>query len=68
MITGLPPMVVLGLTIILEVFATTCMKMAASGPRFWYLGIFAGYTACFSIFPIALRTIPLSVAYATWSG
>ena len=26
------------------------------------------YGLCFSIFPLALRRLPLSVAYATWSG
>ena len=42
----------LGLTITLEVFATTCMKMAATtGSNLWQMGVGLGYVACFSIFP-----------------
>lgn len=57
----------LGLTILLEVLATTSMKLAESSPL-WYVGVFAGYGACFSIFPLVLRKMPLGVAYAIWSG
>jgi small multidrug resistance pump len=28
----------------------------------------SGYALSFSIFPYALKRIPLSIAYATWSG
>jgi len=64
----LPAGLVLAVTIVLEVAATTCMKKASTGGSIWYLGVFLGYTSCFSLFPIALRSISLSVAYATWSG
>jgi len=64
----LPAYLVLAITIVLEVFATTCMKMASTGGGLWYLWVLLGYTGCFSLFPIALRSISLSVAYATWSG
>ena len=32
------------------------------------IGTYAGYILCFSIFPLVLRSIPLGVAYAIWSG
>ena len=63
-----PAPLILAITIALEVVATTCMKFAANGPKAWYIGVGLGYTLCFSLFPLALRTMPLSVAYATWSG
>ena len=65
---AVPAPMVLAASIAFEIVATTCMKFAANGSRLWYLGVGLGYALCFSIFPIALRTIPLSIAYATWSG
>ena len=49
--------------------ATTCMKyVALYGARWMWGGVIAGYLLCFSIFPIVLRSMPMSVAYALWSG
>ena len=68
MFSRMPASLVLGITIVLEVFATTCMKLAGTKSQLWYIGVFAGYIACFTLFPIALKTLPLSIAYATWAG
>mmetsp|Transcript_21108 Transcript_21108/g.66266 ORF Transcript_21108/g.66266 Transcript_21108/m.66266 type:complete len:186 (+) Transcript_21108:16-573(+) len=57
----------LSFTIVLEVFATTSMKLATRSP-YWNFGVFGGYITCFSIFPYVLRHLPLGVAYAIWSG
>lgn len=57
----------LAVTISLEVFATCCMKLAATN-RLWQIGVGVGYVACFSVFPFVLQRIPLGVAYAIWSG
>jgi len=57
----------LALTIALEVFATTSMKLASTRP-IWHLGTVVGYGSCFSVFPLVLRKMPLGVAYAIWSG
>jgi len=57
----------LALTIALEVFATTSMKLASTRPV-WHLGTVIGYGSCFSVFPLVLRKMPLGVAYAIWSG
>ena len=65
---GLPALVILGVTILLEVIATTCMKLAASRSPVWFWGVYPAYGLCFTIFPLALRRLPLSIAYATWSG
>ena len=65
--TPIPAGALLAVTIALEVAATTCMKLAASN-SLWNIGVFSGYIACFSLFPLVLRSIPLNVAYAIWSG
>uniref|UniRef100_A0A7S3K3Q7 EamA domain-containing protein n=1 Tax=Aureoumbra lagunensis TaxID=44058 RepID=A0A7S3K3Q7_9STRA len=65
-----PPLstgVLLGMTITLEVLATTCMKLATTN-KAYYVGVALGYGLCFSIFPMVLRQMPLAVAYAIWSG
>ena len=64
----IPAFVILGVTILLEVAATTCMKLAATRSALWLVGTYVGYGMCFSIFPLALRRLPLSIAYSTWSG
>ena len=54
-------------TILLELAATTFMKLAVNRPAY-LIGVYAGYGLCFSLFPLALKRLPLSIAYATWSG
>ena len=66
-VAKLPAGSLLAVTIMLEIFATTSMKLAVRN-KVWYAGVFLGYALCFTLFPIALRSLPLSIAYATWSG
>ena len=66
---GVPALFILAVTILLEVLATTFMKLAANrGKPIYLVGVYAAYGLCFSLFPLALKRLPLSVAYATWSG
>ena len=65
---SVPALVILAISIGLEVVATTCMKLAATSSPKWFIGVYGGYVLCFSIFPLALKRLPLSIAYATWSG
>lgn len=59
----------LALAIIFEVIATTMMKLTATvKSKLPILGIIAGYTAAFYLLSLTLVTIPLSYAYAVWSG
>lgn len=57
----------LGLAIVLEFCGTTCMKLSNG---FSYLPYAAGtlicYGVCFYFFALSLKTVNLSVAYATW--
>lgn len=61
--------VYLTIAIVSEVIATSALK-AADG--FKILGpsllVFFGYTAAFYFLSITLRTMPVGIAYAIWSG
>lgn len=53
--------------IIAEVAGTICMKLTTQADL-WRIGAYVCYAISFSLFPIILKQIPLSVAYATWSA
>lgn len=53
----------LALTIVLEVVATTCMKMTMKS-NLWYVGVAVGYGLCFTVFPLVLRRMPLATVSA----
>ncbi|WP_195570618.1 DMT family transporter [Paenibacillus sp. 1001270B_150601_E10] len=59
----------LTLAIIFEAFGTTMLKLSNGftvlGPS---LGVALGFLVSFTSLSFALKTIPLSTAYATWSG
>ncbi len=59
----------LALAIGAEVFATTALKMSNEFTRLWP-SVFsaAGYAISFYFLALTLRTIPVGVAYAIWSG
>jgi small multidrug resistance pump len=59
----------LGLAILFEVAATTALK-ASDGMRHGPASLLAlaGYGCAFYFLSLALRTIPVGVAYAIWSG
>jgi len=55
--------------IILEVAGTTFMKLSDGFTRpIPSIGLFICYGLCFTFFSIALKQIPVSVAYAIWAG
>jgi small multidrug resistance pump len=59
----------LGLAILLEVCATTCMKLSQGLTRLLPTVLaFTFYGACFGSFMLALRRLEISVAYAIWAG
>lgn len=55
--------------IVAEVVATSCLKqsdgLTRPGPA---LAVLAGYGVAFYFLSLALRTIPVGMAYALWSG
>lgn len=55
--------------IVAEVIATSSLKAAQGFTRPWpSLVVVAGYAAAFYFLSLTLRTIPVGVAYAVWSG
>lgn len=62
-------MVYLAGAIIAEVFGSSMMKLTATvKDKKPILGIIIGYAIAFYLLSIALTSIPLSFAYAVWSG
>jgi small multidrug resistance pump len=59
----------LGIAIISEVFATSALKASEGFSRLWPSAIVViGYASAFYFLSLTLRTIPVGIAYAVWSG
>jgi small multidrug resistance pump len=59
----------LSVAIISEVVATSALKASDGFSRLWpSLIVIAGYVVAFYFLSITLKTIPVGVAYAVWSG
>ncbi len=59
----------LGGAIASEVLATSALKASDGFQRFWpSVVVVAGYGAAFWLLSLTLRTIPIGIAYAIWSG
>lgn len=55
--------------IVLEVIATSALKASAGFSRLWpSVVVVIGYSGAFYLLALALRTLPVGVAYAVWSG
>ncbi len=61
--------VYLGIAIVAEVIATSALKAADGFTRLApSLVVVSGYAAAFYFLSLALKTMPLGVAYAIWSA
>lgn len=61
--------VYLTIAIVGEVIATSTLKATAEFTRLWpSLIVVAGYILAFFFLALTLRSIPVGVAYALWSG
>lgn len=59
----------LALAIFAEVIATTALKSSQQFTRLWpSLIVVAGYATAFWCLSLCLRSIPVGVVYAIWSG
>ncbi len=57
------------IAIVSEVVATSLLKSTAEFTRFWpSVVVVAGYCASFYFLTLVMRTIPVGVSYAIWSG
>ncbi len=63
------PYLALGIAIFLEVIATAALKASQGFTQLLpTLIVVAGYIAAFFFLSITLRTVPVGIAYAIWSG
>lgn len=63
------PYVLLTLSILLEVFGSTMLKLSNAFTKlFPVIGVIIGFGASFYFFSIALIDLPLGFSYAIWSG
>lgn len=59
----------LGIAIVAEVIATSALKAAEGFTRLWpSLIVVVGYAIAFLFLSLTLRTMPIGIAYAVWSG
>jgi len=59
----------LAVAIVSEVIATSFLKSAEGFTRLWpSLVVVVGYLLAFYLLSLTLKTIPVGVAYAIWSG
>lgn len=55
--------------IVAEVLGTSALKASAQFTRFWpSVMVVVGYAIAFYMLALVLRTIPVGIAYALWSG
>jgi small multidrug resistance pump len=65
----MPAHLALAIAIVAEVVATTALKASDGFSRIApSVVVVAGYAAAFYFLSLTLRTIPVGVAYAVWSG
>jgi small multidrug resistance pump len=63
------PKIFLLLAIVFEVIGTSFLKQSDGFSKLWpSLGTVAGYGAAFYFLGLALKVIPVGIAYAVWSG
>lgn len=59
----------LAIAIVSETIATSALKSSEGFSRLWpSILVVAGYAMAFYFLSLTLRTIPVGIAYAVWSG
>lgn len=59
----------LGIAILSEVIATSALKSSEGFSRLWpTIIVITGYGTAFYFLSLTLKTIPVGIAYAIWSG
>ncbi|MFG6137830.1 DMT family transporter [Halomonas sp. B23F22_10] len=59
----------LALAIVAEVVATSSLKASQEFTRLWpSVTVVVGYVLAFYLLTLALRTLPVGIAYAFWAG
>lgn len=59
----------LALSILCEVTATVCLRMATAGGRTWWVGVVLGYLTAFTLLAsVVAQGMALGVAYGIWAA
>lgn len=57
------------IAVMFETFASSCLQASRQFTRFWpTLGVIVGFAVAFWFFSQVLKTLPLGITYALWSG
>ena len=63
------PWVYLAIAIVAEVIETSFLKMSEGFTKLWLsMAVMVGYGVAFFFLSLTLRSIPVGIAYAIWSG
>ncbi|MBP0598231.1 QacE family quaternary ammonium compound efflux SMR transporter [Herbaspirillum sp. LeCh32-8] len=63
------PYLALGIAIVSEVIATSALRASDGFSRLWpSVIVVAGYGLAFFFLSVTLKSIPVGIAYAIWSG
>ena len=63
------PYLYLLIAVLFETFGSTCLQASNQFTRLWpTLGVFFGFGVAFWFFTLVLKTLPLGITYALWSG
>jgi len=63
------PYLCLSAAILFEIIGTIALKWSATTEAQWYSAVtFVSYCLSFYFLWLALKTLPLAMSYATWSG
>lgn len=63
------PYLALGIAIVSEVIATSALRASDGFSRLWpSVLVVAGYGLAFFFLSVTLKSIPVGIAYAIWSG
>ncbi|WP_414696647.1 DMT family transporter [Paraburkholderia sp.] len=65
----MPPYALLAIAIVAEVIATSALRASEGFSRWWpALIVVMGYGIAFYCLSLTLRSIPVGIVYAIWSG
>jgi len=57
------------IAVICETIGTACLKASDEFTRFWpSLGVLIGFAGAFYFLALTMRTMPIGIVYAIWSG
>ena len=63
------PWMLLSIAIVMEVIATSSLKLSDGFSRLWpSFVVVIGYSVSFYLLALTMRTLPMGVIYAIWSG